>query len=81
MLVAKNEIEKSKNAPGVLDDAEYTAALGGKQWSVRRTVENREAVTAGGATAMQHALITVRVGRENDTATLALFRVMKETYR
>jgi type II secretory pathway pseudopilin PulG len=82
ILVAKNEIERSKTFRGVLENKEYIIDMAGVPWNVRREIENKEIAVAGAGPkdAIQNCLITISVGRANDTATLAVFRVMKETY-
>ena len=81
MLVAKNEIEKTKAVPSFLEDEEYTVEMAGRRWIVSRTIENSEFALTGDTEKEQHGFINIRVGRENDTAALADLRVMKETYR
>jgi general secretion pathway protein I len=81
MLVAKNEMEKTKAASGFLEDGDYIVEMAGRRWNVSRTLENSEVTLTDGTVKGQHGFITIRVGRENDTAVLADLRVMKETYR
>lgn len=81
MLVAKNEIEKSKKAFGELEGNEYTVKLAGRVWNVSRTVETEEGAIIDTLSKVKKTFITVRVTRENDTVRLAEFRVMREMYK
>ena len=81
MLVAKNEIEKSKKAFGDIEENEYTVTMAGRVWNVSRTVETEEGAIIDTLLKIKKTLITVRVTRENDTVRLAEFRVMRETYK
>jgi type II secretion system protein I len=81
MQVAKNEIEKSKQASGTLESDEYTVTLAGKTWNVSRSVETGEGALIDTTLLLKKSYITVAVTRENDTVKLAEFRIMRETYR
>jgi type II secretion system protein I len=81
LLVAKNELEKSKKRWGKETAEEYQVVMAGTVWNVARTVENAGDALADSAACYGKRFVTVRVGAEKDTATLAELRVVKETYR
>jgi type II secretion system protein I len=82
LLVAKDEIEKNKGHYGKEGDEEYQVTMAGSVWNVRRSEENEElAAGADSSKLRKKSFITVSVAGEKDTACLAEFRVMRETYR
>jgi len=81
LLVAKNEIEKSKKTYSGQDNDEYTVTMDGRNWTVTRTFETEEGAIVDTLATIKKTFVTVRVTRENDTTRLAEFRVLKETYK
>jgi prepilin-type N-terminal cleavage/methylation domain-containing protein len=82
MMIAGNEIEKSKRVFGYCEEEEYTVTMAGLRWNIERIVETEEgAIVDTGSAAIKQSLVTIRVRREKDTGTLADLRVMRETYR
>ncbi|MBN2036358.1 MAG: prepilin-type N-terminal cleavage/methylation domain-containing protein [Chitinispirillaceae bacterium] len=82
LLIAGNEIEKSKRAFGECEGEEYTVTMAGFRWDVERIVETEEgAIVDTGSAVVKQSLVTIRVRREDDTVTLADLRVLRETYR
>ena len=81
MLVAKNEIETGKKAALAVESGEYTVTMGGKTWDVVRNVETGEGAAVDTSHLLKKTFVTVKVSRENDTVTLAEFRVMREVWR
>ena len=81
ILVAKNELEKLIKPDGKQENGDYQVAMAGRLWNVYRTVETGEGAITDSAKVFKRAMVTVRVTAEHDTAMLAEFSVMRETYR
>ena len=81
LLVAKNELEKLIKVNGKSENGDYRVSMAGRIWNVYRTVETGEGAMKDSTEAVKKTMVTVRVTAERDTAMLAEFSVMRETYR
>ena len=81
LAIAKNELERAKKTFAKLDNDEYQVRMMGKTWTVARTVDVGEGAILADSSRPQLCTIRIRVSREMDTAVLADFQVLKETYR
>lgn len=81
MLVAKNELERSKKMYAQAEGDEYTVTMAGRVWNVTRTVVTGEGALLDSMQTVRQSLVTIGVTRENDTLKLAEFSMIREIWR